>query len=233
LLAILTTLTAGGAERLGFADLLVGTPLGDLPPASAFTAYACGSNGGPPMQPLSSFAEFGECTPEADGLREVRFAYEDRAEQAARRAGKVAAAWGLGTSYDYFPIIPSALFDAGGTLRGLRIVTDPLPELRKDPFLRFRPRWEHYLLQLYLMDAFGMSGTDCKDLPLPEGATPVLGMAVNRVCTRTDPAAGLSYRIEARFYRRRGEADVDRFSGGLTEGQFLSETRAEIRASGG
>jgi hypothetical protein len=181
---------------------------------------------------LSGWSDFRKCTAEGDGLHEVYFEYDDQAEKRARATMNIPAGWGLGTSYDYFPIMASALFDNDGILRGLRIATDPRPEQRKDTFLRLRPRSEHYLLELYLLDAFGMTAADCKDLPLGPGNRPVLGMATNRICNRIDEAAKRQYHIEARFFRRPGERDVDPATGSLTEGQFVSETRAEIRTIG-
>lgn len=233
--AVLFLATAGVAEaaprRATLFDLPLGRAASQLP--GGFKSYACGSNGGPPARAVAGWQAFRSCPPEADGLHEIAFEYDDTAEKAARAADDEPAAWGLGTSYDYFPIIASALFDDAGVLRGLRIVTDPRPEQRKDRFMRFRPRGEHYLLQLYLMQPFGMTDADCRDLRLATGQSPVLGMSVHRVCDRTDAAAGRSYHIEARFYRRRGEHDADPTTGALTEGQFVSETRAEIRVTAG
>jgi len=222
------------SSRSSVFDLAIGGRAETLPTSPIFMRFACGSAGGPPGRPLESFSDFGDCLPDSDGLREVEFEYDDSAEKAARAQGDVAASWGLGTSYDFFPIITSALFDETGVLEGLRIVTDPRPgQRRNDPFLRLRPRSEHYLLQLYLMDKFGMAGDDCIELPLRKGETPVLGMKVNRVCDRTDAGHHLKYHIEAQFYRRAGQTDVDPDTGMLTEGQFTSETRVEIRSTAG
>jgi hypothetical protein len=212
-------------------DLTLGLPLSDQP--RGFRQYACGSEGGAPGARIQGWQDFSLCAPEPSGLHEVYFEYNDVAGQAARRAGDPVSAWGLGTSLDYFPIVTSALFDDNGVLRRLRIVTDPRPEQRKDPFMLYRPRGEHYLLQLYLMDRFGMQATDCRDLPLEAGQSPVFGMVTNRVCDKIDAVAKRHYHIEARFYRRRGEHDVDPDTGQASEGQFVSETRAEIRTTAG
>jgi hypothetical protein len=222
------------SSRASVFDLAIGRQAETLPNSPIFTRFACGTAGGPPGRPVESFSNFGDCPPDSDGLREVEFEYDDSEEKAARAQGNVAASWGLGTSYDFFPIITSALFDEAGVLEGLRIVTDPRPGQRKnDPYLRLRPRSEHYLLQLYLMDKFGMGAFDCIELPLRKGETSVLGMKVNRVCDRTDTEHHLKYHIEARFYRRAGQTDVDPDTGLMTEGQFTSETRAEIRSTAG
>lgn len=231
---MLTWVQAATAAPLGeplprptLLDLQLGRTASELP--TSFKSFACGTNGGPPATPIKGWSEFARCPADAQGLHEVAIEYDDAGERAARAAGNPAAAWGLGTGIDYFPIIASALFDDAGTLRGLRLVTDPRPDQQKMPFLLYRPYGEHYLLQLYLMDRFGMNAADCRELPLGPGQSPVFGMVTNRICDRTDAVAKRHYHIEARFYRRRGEHDVDADTGRLAEGHFLSETRAEIR----
>ena len=52
-------------------------------------------------------------------------------------------------------------------------------------------------------------------------------MFAKRECERV--ADGRRYLVESRLFRRPGETDVDPVMGTLTDGQFLSETRAEIR----
>ena len=122
----------------------------------------------------------------------------------------------------------SVLFDDAGRVGGRRIVTDPRPEQRQDSFLHVRPRQEHYLLALYLLDRFGMNPSDCHDETAQPGESAVLGMFVKQECAAT--RGKQSYRIESRLYRRPGEADVDPATGLPTEGAFVSETRAEILA---
>jgi len=188
---------------------------------------ACGSNGGPPLAQLRDWSGFGSCAPEPDGLREVYFEYDDAAERRARAAGDFTVGWSAGTAYKAFPIIASALFSPNGELRAIRIVTDPRPEQRKDVFLHLRPRREHYLLALYLMDKFGVTDADCHDLPATKGESPVLGMFEKQVCDRA--VDSVAYHLESRLLRRRGETDVDAETGTLTEGRYVSETRAEVR----
>jgi hypothetical protein len=228
---LLVAMPVHAAERLTLFDLRLGTAVDAMPPSDAFKNYACGSNGGPPLQPLSGWANFTRCTPEADGLYEVYSEYDDEAEYVARAHGDFPAGWAAGTAYRAFPLITSALFDEAGVLAGLRIVTDPRPEQRDDGFLHFRPRQEHYLLGLYLAAKFGIAKADCRDLPLAARETPVLGMIVNRVCDAKDVARHESIHIEQRYLRRPGESDVDPQTGLLTTGAFESETRAEIRLS--
>jgi hypothetical protein len=206
---------AAGAERYGILDLPLGTSIPKLPQAE-FEHFACGSNGGPPLRKLAGWEEFEQCEPDIDGLREVYFEYGAAPSRAAS------------TQFDYFPIIASALFSNDGVLRALRLVTDPRPEQRQDPLLQLRPRGEHYLLRLHLMDALGLDARGCKAMPLKEGETLVTGMAERVTCEwRLDDR---SIVIESTFVRRPGQRDVDEGMGRLTDGQFDSVARAEFRA---
>jgi hypothetical protein len=164
------------------------------------------------------------------GRHEVYFEYDDEAEYVARAHADYPAGWSAGTAIDAFPVITSVLFDDAGTVAALRIVTDPRPEQRQDQFLHLRPRQEHYLLALYLLDRFGMSAADCRDRPPVSGESPMLGMFVQQTCAAT--IGNRHYEIESRLYRRPGETDVDPSTGLPTQGAFVSETRAEITVTG-
>ena len=63
-------------------DLKLGTPATALP--SGFGEYACGTNGGPPSQPLSGWGDFRRCRLEPSGLHEVYFRYDDELEYWAK-----------------------------------------------------------------------------------------------------------------------------------------------------
>jgi hypothetical protein len=210
-------------------DIPLGALASDLPPPSEFGVFACGSNGGPPGTPILGWADFSTCAKDAGGWHEVYFEYDDEAEYVARAQSDYAAGWEAGTAIDFFPVITSVLFDDTGRTEALRIVTDPRPEQRRDQFLHLRPRQEHYLLALYLLDRFGMSASDCHDRPPTLGKSPMLGMFADQSCAAT--VAGRHYEIESRLYRRPGETDVDPATGMPTEGAFVSETRAAITAT--
>ena len=179
---------------------------------------------------MSGWADYARCAPEPDGLHEVYFEYDDEAEYVARAHDDFAAGWEAGTAIDSFPIIASALFDDTGRLTGLRIVTDPRPDQRNDPFLHFRPRQEHYLLALYLKPRLGISEGDCQSAAPGPGEGAVLGMFAKEDCSRT--ADGVHITLSSRFFRRPGETDIDPATGMRTEGAFVSETRAEMRLVG-
>jgi hypothetical protein len=195
----------------------------------AWKRLACGSDGGPPLRPLSSWADFRTCQPDQDGLYEIYVEYETSLEDLGRHSGSHEPLSPMGTSEAYFPIVASALLDERGVVQGIRIVTDPRADQRKEiEPLRLRPRNEHYLLGLYLLDRFGMSLADCVDLPAERGERAVVGQFVKTRCVKA--VGNLTYEIEMRFLRKRGQHDIDPTTGQLTEDEFESITRAEVRS---
>ena len=101
-------------KRLNVWDVHIGTAASAIP--DEFINYACGTNGGPPSLPLANFAEFKKCIPDANGLREVYFEYDDEYEYIARARDlpREIARW-AGTTEAGFPVMVSALFDEAGT----------------------------------------------------------------------------------------------------------------------
>ena len=227
-LSIMLSLPAAAdALRPTIFDLPLGATASSLPGPRHFSLLACGSNGGPPGETIVGWTDYHQCRAEADGLHEVYFEYDDEAEYVARAHDDYVAGWTAGTNIDSFPVITSVLFDDEGSAEAERIVTDPRPEQRRDGFLHLRPRQEHYLLGLYLLDRFGMNASNCHDAPAAPGESPMLGMFVKQNCAAV--VGDRSYTIQSRLLRRPGESDVDPATGMQTEGAFLSETRAEIR----
>src|SRR6059058_4515190 len=114
-------------------DLKLGQPVTAQPGAQEFRSFACGSNGGPPRQPLTGWSDFARCRAEPNGLHEVYFEYDDELEYIARARDleREITRW-FGTTEAGFPIVTSALFDATGVLKGIRLVTDSRPEHRND-----------------------------------------------------------------------------------------------------
>ena len=77
--------------------------------------YACGTNGGPPSLPLPNFAAFKKCKPDADGLHEVYFEYDDELEYVARALdNQPEIKMYAGTTVFEFPVVASLLFDDAG-----------------------------------------------------------------------------------------------------------------------
>lgn len=199
-------------------SLKLGTPAAALP-LDAFVEFACGSNGGPAQQSLAGWSDYDRCRPEPNGLREVYFRYDDELEYRARahRAQTMIAQYS-GTKVLDFPVIVSALFDSGGTLAGLRIVTDPQasPQERK----------QAYTLGNFFNARYGNDGWDCSDTAPAPGETPVGSLYINRHCTKLVKSE-LRVVLDTRFLRKPGQAEFNS-SGKLTVGQFESSTRLEL-----
>jgi len=205
-------------KRADVWSLRLGIPAAALP-RDAFVDYACGSNGGPPQQPLSGWSDYGKCPPEPNGLREVYFRYDDELEYWARahRARTLIAQY-AGTKVLDFPVIVSGLFDGSGTLAGLRIVTDPQasPQERK----------QAYTLSNFLMARYGSEGWDCVGTPPAPGETPVGTIYINQHCTKL-VKGDVRAVLDTRFLRKPGQAEFSA-SGKLTVGQFESSTRLAL-----
>jgi hypothetical protein len=199
-------------------DLELGVNVAQLP--DAFVDYACGSNGGPPALPLNGFGDFRRCRPEPSGLREVYFRYDDELEYWAK-ANNLAQQMEQfsGTKTYGFPIVVSALFDEAGTLRGIRLVSDPRGEGDN--------RDEAYLLRNFLTARFGRDGWTCEDLARAEGETPVAGIFVKQRC-RKEIDARTAATLATRHLRKPGQAQFDPQSGRATSGQFESTVRFEL-----
>jgi hypothetical protein len=199
-------------------SLKLGTPAAAVPSID-FIDYACGSDGGPPQRPLSGWSDYGKCPPEADGLREIYFRYDDELEYWAKahRARTLIAQYS-GTKVLDFPVILSGLFDASGTLAGLRIVTDSQasPQDRK----------QAYTLSNFFNARYGSDGWDCIDTPAAPGETPVGTLYINRRCTK-QAGGDMRVVIDTKFLRMPGQAEFSS-SGKLTVGQFESSTRLEL-----
>ena len=199
-------------------SLKLGTPASELP-NNDFIDYACGSNGGPPQEPLAGWSDYDRCKSEPNGLHEVYFRYDDELEYWAKahRARTLLAQYG-GTKVLDFPVIVSGLFDASGTLAGLRIVTDPQasPPERK----------QAYTLSNFFKARYGSEGWTCADTPPAPGETPVGTLYINQRCTKLTKD-NLRAMLETQFLRLPGQAE---FSGGgkLTVGEFESSTRLDL-----
>jgi hypothetical protein len=222
------------AGRATIWDLKLGAPIADQPPPEAFRAFACGSNGGAPRAPLTGWAGFRRCPPEADGLHEVYFEYDDELEYIARaRDDERAISRWAGTHEVTFPVVVSALFDDDGILRGIRMATDARPEHRNDiTEANRKKRDEAYTLAAVMASRFNIDpARDCVVLPPAEGETPVGDLFIKRVCARTD--GGRRIVIRASLYRKPGQSGYNpQLPTQLTQGQFESAARLEIYQAG-
>jgi hypothetical protein len=209
---------ADAPTRADIWTLTLGTPVSALP-QNAFVDYACGSNGGPPQQALTGWSEYQKCQAEPRGLREVYFRYDDELEYWARaHRARTPIAQYAGTKVLDFPVIVSGLFDASGTLAGLRIVTDPQasPQERK----------QAYTLTNFFKARYGNDDWDCADTPPAAGESAVGTLYINRRCTKL-AKGDVRAVLETRFLRKPGQAEFSD-SGRLTVGQFESSTRLEL-----
>ena len=213
--------TAGADERPTrheIWDIKLGAKIDALP--DDFIDYACGTNGGPPGMPLAGWREARRCRPEAGGLREVYFRYDDELEYWAKANNLLQQmAQYSGTKTYGFPVTVSALIDEGGTLRGIRLVSDPRGDSQN--------RDEAYLLRNFLTARFGRDGWTCETLLPEEGETPVDGIYVKERC-RKEIDATTTASLSTRHLRKSGQSRFDPHTGRETTGQFESTVRFEL-----
>jgi hypothetical protein len=212
-----TALAQQRPTRAEIWDLKLGNRVESLP--DEFTDYACGNNGGPPSRPLTGFKDFQRCRPEADGLYEVYFRYDDELEYWAKANNFTTEIQKYsGTKVYDFPVVLSARFNAQGVLAGIRIVSDPRDTTRD--------REGAYLLRNFLSARFGREGWDCVDLPAEDGETPVFRTFIKQRCSKTVDGARAD--LQATFLRKKGQTEIDPHTGRQTEGQFESMARFDL-----
>lgn len=242
--ALLVPVTAAPAEPMPprIWDIELGTPVAALP-AEEFVEPACGTNGGPAGQPIGSFANFARCPPEASGLREVWFIYDDELEYVARAVAP--SAWGTpagtpmaiaedrlveryrATQIMLHPVILSLLIDDAGSVRGYRIFTDP----RSDPDLRLGAS----SVAITFKGRFGTDGWTCVDLPRTDGEQP-MGSPPREVFIKQRCDKALADRhvtVESRQYYKAGQSYLDPVTGKPTINEFESRSSVEVIAAPG
>jgi hypothetical protein len=206
------------ADRPDIWDLELGTDITRIPRLS-YQDYACGTDGGPPAKQLRSFAEFRECEPEENGLREVQFRYDDELEYIAR--AYEAQAWIErleGTKPFGAPSVVSALIDDNGVLQGIRIVTDDrVPDAQRAAAYTYRYQY---------MNRFGLDGWQCSDSAPDVDRRPVGDAFMDQRCVKQ--VDDLNLTVEAQYYRRPGQFTIDPVTQRITEGEFVSSARLEI-----
>jgi hypothetical protein len=221
-----------GLRRATIWDLKLGQPISAQPSPDEFRGFACGSNGGPPRQPLTGWKDFARCRAEPSGLHEVYFEYDDELEYIARAKDidREITRW-AGTTEVLFPVVVSALFNDAGVLSGIRVVTDARPDHRDDVTeADLRKRSDAYLLGGILASRFNITPSrDCMALPLEEGESAIGALYVKQDCELRDAATGRRIVLNVRYFRKKGQSGVNpQLPTQLTEGQFESSTRLEI-----
>lgn len=215
-------------------DLQLGQPVAAQPSPDEFRGFACGSNGGPPRQPLTGWADYKTCPAEASGLYEVYFEYDDEYEYIARARDlqREVARW-AGTTERGFPVIVSALFGDDGTMRAIRLVSDPRPDRRDDTNdADLKTREQAYLLGGIMAARFDIDPKrDCTALPPADGESAVGGLFVKQSCERSDPGAGIRVALKINYFRKPGQSGTNpQLPSQLTTGQFESAARLEVFA---
>lgn len=223
--AILTAAASAGSvetqqrpTRVEVWDLKLGISANAI--ADDFADYACGTNGGPPSLQLGGFADFRRCRPEEDGLREVYFRYDDELEYWAKANNFATEIKKFsGTKIFDFPVVLSARFDDQGILKGIRIVSDPRDTSRE--------REEAYLLRNFITARYGRDGWTCVDLPPEDGETPVFRTFIKQRCKKPVEGGAIAD-LQANYFRKKGQVEIDPRTGRQTEGQFESIVRFEM-----
>jgi hypothetical protein len=204
-----------------FRTLALGIEAKDLP-TEGYEAFACGSNGGPPLRRLRDWTEFRNCTPDSHGLREV---YVEFGSAIGRLAERFREQYGEdlwiqrygGTRVANFPVVMSLLFDDAGIVRGFRAVTDSRAGAEE--------RGRSYLMRFRIYPLYGSDGWNCVDRQPAPGETPVGTTYLNQLCTKV--IEGKWVRVEGQWFRRPGQTGVDQF-GDHVPGQFQAQTRWEV-----
>ena len=219
-------------RRSNIWDLKLGEPIAAQPSANEFRAFACGSNGGAPRQPLTGWSDFARCRAEPSGLHEVYFEYDDENEYIARARDldREISRW-AGTTEAAFPIIVSALFDAKGVLKGIRLVTDSRPEHRNDiTDANLRKREDAYVFGGIMAPRYEIDPPrDCTALDPAEGESPVGTLFVKQSCERISATGTRKVFLRVNFFRKPGQSGVNpQLPTQLTQGQFESSARVEV-----
>jgi hypothetical protein len=208
--------------RLNVWDIHIGEAAAAIP--DGFINYACGTEGGPPSIPLANFMEFKKCRPDANGLHEVYFEYDDELEYWARALDiKEEIKMYAGTTAYEFPVVASVLFDDSGVARGLRLVTDPRQQLSRE-------RNEFWVLADFLRHRFGDDGWECTDLAPNAGEHTIGSFFIKNHCVKT--ANGRHLILEQRYFRKKGQQSVDPETGQSRPEDYESATRFEIYDAG-
>lgn len=217
---------AAAAEDLGVEpdfsiwDVPLGQPVTAVPDSAA-AIIACGTNGGPVSIQLKSFGDWAQCTPEASGLREIAFTYDDEKDYIARALELEYRALAGGTSVYAHPVVVSILVDDKGVSQGIRIVTD---DHASD-----HDRRVAVVLSKNFQARFGPWNLDCQDIPMREGEQKVGSEFIHQRCTGTNPdGGGQTVLIEGSYLRKKGQEGLSRDTQQVNKGYYQSETRMEL-----
>jgi hypothetical protein len=199
-------------------DVVLGQPVSQVHDGEV-GEIACGTAGGPPGQALASFADFMTCTPEASGLREVEFSYDDEQDYIALAQELEFKFLQGGTSVFAHPVIVSLLVDPDGVVQGRRIVTDNR--------IGDAERRTAFSLIRNFKARYGKWSLSCADIPMKEGELPVGRQFVHENCTGQSPDGSTLIGIEASYLRKKGQVGISRETQKVNKGYFESQARYE------
>jgi len=201
-------------------DVKLGQPITDIPDTAA-AIIACGTDGGPISITLNGFEDWQQCTPEASGLREVAFTYDDEKDYIARALELEYRALKAGTSIYAHPVIVSVLVDDKGVSQGIRIVTD-------DRASDNDRRGAVFLIK-NLEGQFSTWNLKCDDIPMADGEQKVGSQFIHERCTGTNPdGSGQKVAMEASYLRKKGQEGLSRETQQVNKGYYESQTRFEL-----
>lgn len=206
------------APVLSIWDIVLGQPVTQIPEI-AVGEIACGTQGGPPGQPLAAFDDYMTCAPEASGLREIAFSYDDEQDYIARALDAEYRFLQGGTSVFAHPVIVSLLVDASGLVQGRRIVTDDR--------ISDTDRRTAVTLSRNFKARFGDWSLSCRDLPMQEGEQKLGNQFIHEFCTGRAPDGTSLIAIEASFLRKKGQRAINQETQTVNTGYFESRTRFE------
>jgi hypothetical protein len=200
-------------------DIKFGEPISQVP-EKEIAEIACGTNGGPPSTPLKHFGDFATCPAEASGLHEVYFTNDDEQDYLARALEEEYRVMQGGTSIYAHPVVFSVLIDDQGIARGIRVITD---ERASD-----RDRRVAVTLMRNLKSRFGRWAQTCDNLEPAAGQLPVGNIFIHEVCTADSPDARSAMRIEATYFRKKGQTSISLETQKINKNYFQSATRLEV-----
>jgi hypothetical protein len=200
-------------------DIKFGEPITQFPDAEV-AEIACGTNGGPPSTPLKSFAEFAKCPAEKSGLHEIYFTNDDEQDYIAKAMELEYRVLQGGTSIYAHPVVFSALVDDQGIARGIRVITDERASERD--------RRVAVTLARNLKSRYGRWAQTCENPPPTDGQEPVGKIFVHEICTATSPEGDADMRLEATYFRKKGQQSINLETQKLAGNYFQSATRLEV-----
>ena len=183
-------------------DIKIGSRAAELS-GDSYTGLRCEVSG----QPLGSWLDYRQCSPDSRGLHAIRFEFLQTSQALASLNDR----W-QGTKIAGHPVLLSVGLDDQGEVQAIRIETDPEARM----YLRKKA----FLLGIRIRERYGEDGWTCSGQPIRPGQSEIGGMFVHQTCEKT--AEGRRLVVETSLYRDVGQTGRD----------FVSSTRFEIVREG-